>query len=273
MRRSRFVIPTAAILPLGLLTALVAAPHEPREFENDDDFICRVTEYSATTEIEYEENETKHEVEMTCIIKSPEGEDVVCVLEQLSIVSTVDDEGDDIYLPPRRGRALRTNDRTFLAFIDGEAEVELKGAELSRSAYTLEEMVLTTEVIVAEDRGEFEMRAIVSDDEMETPFDTSVRLSEMRIGRDHKAEIVIEFDRENEPDSPLPEAVYALDEDGKVLGGGRWIEGVNIFSETGEFQAEFFVVDDADVTTLRLVFLTRYEVVEQTFEITDVFQD
>jgi len=264
---------TAAVLPLGLLTALSAAPDRPRDFENDDDFVCWVTEFSASSELDYTENDHTHEVEMTCLIRLPEGEDVVCVLEQLSVASVEDDEGDDIYLPPRRGRSQRDDERTYVAFVQGVAEVELKSAQLSRPAYTVEEMVIATEVIVAEERGDFELRAIVSDDELDTPYQTSVRLSEMKIGRDHVAEIVIEYDRENTPGAPLPEAVYALDEDGQVLGGGRWTEGVNIFSETGEFEAEFLVTDDADVTTLRLVFLTEYEVVPQTFEITDVFQD
>lgn len=264
---------TAAALGLGVCVPGVLAADDPPEFEHEDGYLYRVASYQSSSEIDYEEGDKKHEVRLTCIVQPPEREDVVCLLEVLSVEKAEDDEGDDIYLPSRRNRSVRDSDRTYIAFMEDEAEIELKDAELSRPAYTIERLLVTTEAVVAEERGEFELRAIVSDDELETPFDTSVRLSEMKIGRDHMAEITIEFERETTPGAPLPEAVYALDEDGNVLGGGRWTEGVNIFSDTGEFEAEFLVTDDADVTTLRLVFLTEYEVKPLTFEITGVFQD
>ena len=263
----------AAVCVLSVCAPWLLAADGPPEFEHEDGYVYRVTSYEASTEIDYEEGDKTHEVRLTCHVEPPEREDVVCLLEVLSVVEAEDDEGDDIYQPSRRNRSVSDSDRTYVAFTEGVAEIELKDAEMSRPAYTIQRLLVTTEAVVAEERGEFELRAIVSDDALETPFDTSVRLSEMKIGRDHVAEITIEFERETTPGAPLPEAIYALDEDGNVLGGGRWTEGVNIFSDTGEFEAEFLVTDDADVTTLRLVFLTEYEVKPLTFEITGVFQD
>ncbi|XAM00511.1 hypothetical protein OT109_03790 [Phycisphaeraceae bacterium D3-23] len=262
---------TAAAMLACLLTPVFADPPPPPEIEQDDGYLVTITNYEASTEIDYEEGDATHEVELNCRVLQPERLDVVCLLEQLTVGEAIDDEGDDIYLPPRRRRGS-SDDRKYVAFAEGLVEIELKSAELERPAYTIERMELITEAVIAEERGEFELRAIVMDDELETPFDTTVRLSEMKIGRDHVAEVVIEFERETDPGRPLPEAIFALDEDGNVLGGGRWTEGTNIFAGEGTFEAEFLVTDDADVTTLRLVFLTEYEVVPMHFDVEGVFQ-
>ncbi|MFI4861393.1 MAG: hypothetical protein ACIAXF_12015 [Phycisphaerales bacterium JB063] len=259
----------APALMLSMLIAQAAPPPSP-EFEQDEGYRIAVTQYEASTEIDYEEAEATHEVAMTCLVHQPERLDVVCLLEQLTVVEAIDDEGDDIYLPPRRRSGSGSEE--YVAFAEGMTSVELKSAELERPAYTIERMQLVTQAVIAHERGEFELRAIVTDDPLDTPYATTVRLSEMKIGRDHVAELVIEYDREDDPGRPLPEAIYALDEDGNVLGGGRWTEGSEIFAPDGKFEAEFFVSDDADVTTLRLVFLTEYEVVPMQFEVEEVFQ-
>ncbi|MEM9414403.1 MAG: hypothetical protein AAGA29_02855 [Planctomycetota bacterium] len=259
------------VLPACILAPVLAAPPESPEIEQEDDYRITITEYEASTEIDYEAGDVTHEVELRCRVVQPDRLDVVCLLEQLTVVEAIDDEGDDIYLPPRRRRG-GSGDLEYIAFAEGWVELELKAAELERPAYTVDRLGLVTEAVIAEDRGEFEMPAIVMDDELDTPFATTVRLSEMKIGQDHVAEIVIEFERETDPGRPLPEAIYALDEDGNVLGGGRWTEGSNIFAGEGTFEAEFLVADDADVTSLRLVFLTEYELVPMQFEVEEIFQ-
>lgn len=269
-RRWTFLVVASCLAPVCLAPA-VAGPDDPPEFEQEEGYTLTVLTYRAGTDIDYDSAEVTHEVELTCRVSAPDRLDVVCLRQVLTVVEAEDDEGDDIYLPPtRRGRG--STDADYVAFEDGVVELELKSAELSRSAFTIQRLVVETEAVIAEERDEFEMPAIVMDDDLETPFDTSVRISEMKIGRDHEANITIEFDRETEPGRPLPEAVYALDEDGNVLGGGRWTTGTDIFSGRGEFEAEFLVADDADVTTLRLVFLTEYALEPVTFEVVEIFQ-
>lgn len=271
MNRFHLVPALAATLTLAVgLSVGFAGPDDQPVFEHEDGYIVTVLAYEANTEVDYEEREATYEVEFTCRFEAPEDLDVVCLLEELEIAEAIDDERDDINRPDQDRD--RDDQRKYVAFNLGMAVVELKAKELTRPAYTVQRMTVITEAIVARERREFDLPAIVTDDPISTPYDTELRLSEMKIGRDHMAEVVIEFERETAPDSALPEAIYALDEDGNVLGGGRWNDAAEIFGAEGTFEAEFLVTDDADVAALRLVFLTEYEVVPLEIEMTGVFQ-
>jgi hypothetical protein len=257
----------AVVVGLGPIAGL-AGPEAPPVFEHEDGYRVTVMTYESRTEIDYEEREATYEVEFTCRFEAPEDLDIVCLLEELEIVEAIDDERDDINLPD----SDRDDDRKYVAFQLGLAVVELKAKELTRPAYTVQRMTVLSEGIIARERREYDLPAIVTDDAIETPYDTMLRLSEMKIGRDHMAEVVIEYERETAPGSPLPEAIYAVDEDGNILGGGRWNDAAELFAAEGTFEAEFLVTDDADVAALRLVFLTEYEVVPIEVELTGVFQ-
>lgn len=274
-----FSRPLLALLPaavLGLSVAsLVAAPGDedgPIIHEHEDGYTYQVVTYEASSEIDFDENDAEHAVEMTLRVSAPAGLDAVCLRLEPPVEGAYDQAGENLYLPPRRRGPEDLEDIEYIAFVNGRTVIEVKDTALSRPAYTVQRMVVAGEAVLAEERGEFEMSAIVTDDELETPFNASVRLSEMKIGRDHMAELVIEFDREPGQDAPMPEAVFALDQAGNVLGGGPWTEGTSIFAGRGKFEAEFLVTDDADVTALRLVFLTEYRVVPVELEVTGVFQ-
>jgi len=268
MRMRSTIVFGVGVLVFNLATHAVQRGGLP-SVENREDYTLAVLSYHADTEIDYDENEVEHSVEMGFRVTAPEGVDAVCVREFLVAVEAIDDEDDDILVIDRR---RQNNEKQYVAFSEDEVEASLKTIQLSRPAFTLESLVLAAEVVVARDRDTFEMPAVVMDDARETGYDTAVRISEMKIGRDRTVDITIEYNRDTDDGAPLPEAVYALDDDGNILGGGRWEAGNNIFGGEGEFQAEFEVGNNADVATLRIVFLTDYDVVEMQFEITGVFQ-
>lgn len=259
-----------AVLTLSALTPGLAQTDEPPEFENEDGYTLTVLKYEASTEIDYEDGDASFDVEFSCRLAAPEGLDVVCVFEELTLSEAIDDRRDDIHIDP--DDRDDPEDMRFVAFLEGIAGAELKRSDLTRPAYTVQRMVVVAEAIVARERRQFDLPAIVTNDSLDTPYDTQVRLSEMKIGRNHEAEVVIEYDREDGPGSPLPEAIYALDERGNVLGGGRWTNSTRLLAAEGKFEAEFYVEEGADVASLRLVFLTDYEIGPVEFVITGIFQ-
>ena len=275
--RALAAVMLVAVAPPGI--AQEVDLEELPQFENDD-YILAVAGYVSSSEVNLSDpDESEHELDMGMIFIPPEDVDVVGVLKVFGVIEAIDDERDDIYQPSRRGRSDDEYvgvppqlPRSLQEDQPRLAGVELKDVLFDRSPTTIRSLVVETLAVVAEEHESIEIPAIVTDAVVETGAEVTIRLSEMKISRDHEAEIILEFDREAGIGPPLIEAVYALDEDGDVIGGGRWTGGAEIFESQGEFKTEFMIFEDADVVSLRIVIVTEYQVEPVRFEITEIFE-
>lgn len=277
---------------LPLLTMLWAVPSALGEedipdcpvWTNDADFGFGVLAYEATTEIEFDRNEgPQHALEMEGYIAPDDDADVVCVTEVLTVVSAEDDQREELYRPGRvRSRGIESVQ--FSPVLDnfyfdeaGQpmtlALVEIDETPLRRSAYTIREFEIKTRAIFAQERAVVRIPAIVTDNVTETDYDLKFRLSSMKINRNNQAEAVVEVERAGGEGKPILDALYAVDNRGNRIGGGRWVKPAAIFAREVNFEVEFVIDDSADVDHLELVVVTEYETRDVVFTVTDLFQE
>jgi hypothetical protein len=152
------------------------------------------------------------------------------------------------------------------------AEVELKDVELGANAYTLEEMVVIGQAVIARQRVSKLFDGIVTEDKTRIISGVNLRLSAMKISDKRDVELEIQYDRPAGLSGPILEAVYAVDAQGNELGGGRWDKSPDIFASSIRFKYKFPMGSRAKIDQLKLVFVTVFDIKPYAFTISDVFQ-
>ncbi len=251
---------TAVAVAAGAL--LAAAP----QFQAQG-FGLKITDYEASIEHTYEGARTQHDysVGMAGFVTAPRDLDVVCINSSLGVTSIRNRRGDNLI------KDADTVSREFTAFHSDTAAVEVPESELTAHPYTIGEFKTRAQVLVARQRQSVEYAGDVMEAPREAPGGMTLRVRSMEIADKGLAEVEVAFKRLRGLGHPFLESIYALNEAGEVIGGGRWTDG-NPLGEDGRLQTEFQIKPGERWDRVRCVICTEYDVRDVTFTVTDVFQ-
>lgn len=241
--------------------------------------IFDIHEFSAETDLVYFQpgaKKQKPKREQSVEIKGAvridgKGLDVIGFTKDLKAVRATGAEGASI-LKPGKPSNKKPWDEDYSAMSSVGAEVELKDVELVGNPYTLEEVVIMGQALIAKQRSPKILDAIVEEDKTGIIAGVNLRLSSMKISSKREVEIEILYDRPKGFGGPILEAVYAIDADGNTLGGGRWDKAEGVFAASIKFKSKFPIASRAKIDRLKLVFVTVYERKPYAFKVNRVFQ-
>lgn len=219
-------------------------------------------------------SKTRHQIEIDAVIATPEKVDAVAVGKHMEVMSITGDGGEQL-LKPSRSRTSRTYKADAYSIVHIKtlaAEAAVDRVELTAPATQIKTMKLATQVIVAKSRQTKRLPAVVMEDMVEAAPGLEVRIASLRMSAKRELEVSIEFKRgKSGVGFPFIEAVYALDGEGKTLGGGRWTEG-DPMGARGKATAKFALASDEVHRTLKLVAVTEDQVVPIEFELKGLFE-
>ena len=276
MRQRRIVISFSLTLVLVLLMNAdrANAQFEAPSFTTKDKMTLTISEYEARSKWDFTERppESDFEIKLKAMVKLPDDMDLVCITEKIEPKSVVDAKKLNLLKPPARPTLPNRARDNYNAFLGGVAPVDLDRAEYRANPYLIATMTVEAWVLVAKERKEAKIAAKVVEDPVDIGNGMKVRLSAMKINNQRDVDLTIEFTRPEGTGGTILEAVYALDDKGNELGGGRWGKGLRIFEGQGKFTGQFSISGAANIHGFKCVMVTKHELRPVQFEIEGVFQ-
>jgi hypothetical protein len=163
---------------------------------------------------------------------------------------------------------------TFTAFPyqNGSAEVEVPMTKIKKSAHVIQEMALKATVILAEERADKTMPAVI----METPGQVvpglALRITSLQLSPTFELTIVVKCDRSRGgPAGSFLEQAWVLDENNEPIGGGRWTQG-DPFGKSGTLTIKVALPKGKNHKSIKFVACTKYTRKPLAFTVKDIFQ-
>jgi hypothetical protein len=239
------------------------------------------------SKVDLAERGTKeHSVKLDGKLTAPKDEDAVAVTKELTVSAIVDDEKNTMLLPkitsktasagggstPKGLQEYQMNTYTAFPLQNGSAEVEVPTTKIKRSPYMIQEMELKATVILAEERTDKVMPAVI----METPDHVvpglGLRITTLQLSPTFELTIVVKCDRgRGGPAGPFVEQAWVLDENNEVIGGGRWTQG-DPFGKSGTLTIKINLPKGKNHKSIKFVTCTKYSRKPLTFTVKDIFQ-
>jgi hypothetical protein len=220
------------------------------------------------------------DIEASC--KMPDDVDGVLITEQIKVLKALSADGKDLRLPPkaksRRSPAKsKYRNGTFTPILHvGKklriAEVKINKLELTTNPYKIYKLETELALVVAVQRTEKRMPALVSQTLGELTPDLKARVSSMKISekREMKLELTC-LRRYAGPKGSFIEAVTAIDANGKRIGGARINQG-DPLGQKGKLSVIFTLTGKNEPATLEVTIVTESKIRKIPFEITGIFQ-
>ena len=211
-----------------------------------------------------DDSKSKYTVSMEGSLEAPADLDAVAVCKRFRIRSVADQQGADM------GAKLETTPSGHVAYAalhSQVAQVELPRTDLRRDAAIIGGMGLDTDIIVASQRQEVKIPAVVMEDFKEVSAGLSLRVRSLQMSAARELSVSLDYKRTADGTAgTFIEKIYALDPDGKDLGGGRWTDG-DPFGQTGAFTAKFHLAGTQVHQLFRLVLVTQNQVRPLAFDL------
>lgn len=241
-----------------------------------------VTEYSLQTEADLlDDDNPEHTLEFAGLLQPPDKEDVLCFSTTLVAKSVEDARGRDLLLPQRK----RNDSKKFRALVPslkfkgrrGDplylCETELESITLNRPGSEVDKLVVAATAIIVKDRATEEIGAVVADRFNDVGFGTSVQVSAIEVDRKSEMTVTLNVKHTGNKDLPVIDSVYALDKRGKVMGGGRWANELELFGKRYQVELVFPLVgDETSIDKFRVVLATKYDIEQVELTIEELFQ-
>ncbi len=251
-------------------------------YRDRDGFGLGITTYSLQTEANLLDGEApEHAIELAGLLQAPKGEDVLCFSTTMVVKSAEDAKGRDLLLPQRK----RNSDKSYLALVpsltykDKRGDPlklclsELDSIALNRPGTEVDELVVAATALIVKKRQTEEIPAEVTGRYVGIGLGTSVQVSSIEADKKRVMTVKLTVKHAGTKDLPVIEAVYALDQRGKKLGGGRWANELELFSKRYEVELVFPLTgDEKSIAQFEIVLATKYEVQEIEFTIEDLFK-
>jgi hypothetical protein len=230
-----------------------------------------------------ERGEREYTVEMEGRITSPKDQDAVAVTEELRVLRVTDAEKRDLreLAKPKfkglgAGRSSTAQPRyrssTFASFRKGVAEVEVRQIKLRRNSYTVETVELAATVILAEQREDRKLPAIVMESPTEIVPHLRLRITSLKMTAERELTIVAKFTRPKAGAvGPFLERFQVIGEDEEVIARGRWGQG-DPFASTGTLTAKLTLPSGKTHKQVTFGACTKYTKKPLRFEVSGVFQ-
>ena len=249
-------------------------------FQNDDDYTLVVTNYKATSEADLLKGDApEYEFEIKTLLNAPKDVDVLCFQTEMQVKSAQGDRGKDL-LVAKRGKQGKEYAAVLprFPFEDKRGKPlsfspsELKGAELRRPAYEVKRFTVEVNAVLVEKRESKEVPAIVADRLIDIGHDTEVQVTAMEVSQKGVMKVNMKVRRPPGTRAALVDSVFALDDDGDVVGGGRWTNELELFDRDYDVELEFELKGKPTIEKLRVVLATKYELKPIQIEVEGLFQ-
>lgn len=219
------------MVTLGMTCARLAAQEEI-DFDALPDFTTLderlyITKVEVTSRREHtDDTASKHYFGFDAILKPGDAQQVVAVSRDLKALRVYDFNGNELTPPPERGRAF-AQDRPiedFAAVVGDQAETNLPKLQLIKVPWAMRSLDVEAVLLWAKERSEHELPAAVME-EYTDAGGVELRIERLTMSGDRKLSVSMQYRRSGGTSGPFVEAIYALDEQGHALGGGRWTDG------------------------------------------------
>ena len=248
--------------------------------ESRDGYTLSLTEIESTSKQNLVDNEpAEHEVTLAGWLRGPKDADVLCFSAALQAVSAEDDRGKELLLPNRRrGQAQYAAVLPHPKYCNRKGEpillssAELGRVALSRPGYEVKRLTVQATAVVVREKQSSELPAIVADRYTDVGHGHQVQVASMQVDKRGVMTLKLNVRREGGDRTPVIESLYALNDKGEVIGGGRWTNQLDLFG--GKYDVEMVFPLNAEKTAakLRLDFATDYDVKTLEFKLDRPFQ-
>ncbi len=235
-------------------------------------------------DMDFNKGEGKYTIEMEGAVESPPKVDAVALPKNFLVSAILDANGQDMTKPVKTTRQNVSPFKgvAYNAFhppvgpADANrsspvAQVEVPRQDIIRDATKIKMMKVESEYILAKKRDEAKLPAIVMEDYKDLVDGVSVRITGLDMSNRRELTVRMQYKRPAAgTESAFLEAIYALDTEGKSIGGGRWTEG-DPFGKAGTILYRFLLDTDQVHKSFRFVVVTESETKPLTFELRDMF--
>ena len=248
--------------------------------EDDDGYGLAVFEYEASTDANLlRKKDIKHEIELKALLRPSEDDDVIGFRTALEPKKAENEDGDNIIADPGKGRRdLHSAVYPRQDYPDRKgkpiemAYVELTPCELEQPAAYIEELEVHALAVVAEERETEEFPAVVADRFFDVGHNVSIQVTAMEVKAKGVMTVKLDVKRSGGKRDTIVDSLYALNEDGDVIGGGRWINELDIFAKHCEYEMLLILQDEVTITNFQVVLATEYEIVPVPIVIEKLYQ-
>ncbi|MEI8195980.1 MAG: hypothetical protein WCI73_08740 [Phycisphaerae bacterium] len=213
-----------------------------------------------------EEPKSKYSLALEGSLAVPDDLDVAAVAKQFQIMSMTDAAGAAVLF--RQPVTWSTSQR-YNAIHDGVGQVELPRLELPLDATRIGSIKFGTDVVIAEERVTAVVPAVVMEDFKEIGHDISIRITNLQMSVGRELTVNLNFKRP-EVTGAFIEKIFAVDPDGKDLGGGRWTQG-DPLGTTGAWIAKFKLLGEQRHQSFRFDIVTKSKMHKLSFEVKGIF--
>jgi hypothetical protein len=213
--------------------------------------------------------------------KMPDDVDGVLITKQIRVLKALTVDGRDIRIHPKSKKRSNSKSKyrsgtfTPILYVGKNlrvAEVEIKKLELKTNPYKIDKLETDLTVVVAIDRIEKSMPALVSQTLKDITTGLKARVSAMKINEKRELKLEITCLRLfSGPKGPFIEAIKAVDASGKIIGDARISEG-DPLEEKGKVTAIFTLTGKEEPASLLVTIVTDSKVRKIPFEIIGIFQ-
>ena len=248
--------------------------------EEDEDYGLVVLEYDASTNAKFQrKKEIKHEIEFKALLRPNEDDDVIGFRTALEPKEALTEDGDDILADEGKGRRdLHSAVYPRQDYPDRKgkpmnlANVELTPCELDQPGAYVEELEVHALAVIAEERESEEFPAVVADRFLDVGHNVSIQVTAMEVKARGVMTVKLDVKRSGGKRDTIVDSLYALNEDGDVIGGGRWVNELDIFAKHCEYEMLLILDDEVTITNFQVVLATEYEIVPVPIVIEKLYQ-
>jgi hypothetical protein len=243
-------------------------------FQDDsEEWAIQWHEMEMDSEVDFvDKSKTEHELDMEGSIRRPNDVDAVCVSNRLRVDGALDADGTDIYIKEEVRRGGKHRSGAYTAFHDGLAKIEVHNAELRKNAHAIQKLGTSAKIVVATDRTSQTLPAVVMEKYTKIHNDILVRISGLKMDENRVLSLTTRCRKRFDGlKGAFIESVYALDSEGKRIGGGRWVKG-DPFGERSKITYEFKVDKERTHASFEFLICTKFDTKVYSFVTTELFQ-
>jgi hypothetical protein len=253
----------------------IAKWHDKLQVFRDDSSNWRLQWYEmeADTKVDFTNAEkSEHELELEGTLKAPYEIDAVGVSNRLRVNKAIDADGNDLFIKDSSRPRRKHRSGSYTAFHEKLGKVEVYNAKLRQNAYAIKTMDVSAKIVVAQERTKASLPAVVMEKPDLIHKDIKVRITGLKMSDRRELTLTAQVQKRWDGlKGAFVEAVYALDKDGKRIGGGRWTKG-DPFGDNSKITYEFAVQKGQVHSSFEFVICTKYKTQVIDFEVTDIFQ-
>ncbi len=264
---------------LGLCLAATAAPAQdsgeierrPHFTTTDHRLVLTVLDVSSRKDLA-DDGRSKHYLSFDGFLRPAREADAIAVAKDLRALRIYDSNGNEMLPAPARGRTT-TRERPpedFSAVLGDSGVTGLSKTQLVQVPWAMRSMDAEATLILGKARHDERIPATVMED-FASIAGVELRIDRLSMSADRKLTVSIQYRRAGAgPSGPFIEAVYAVNEDGNSLGGGRWTDGTPM-KDKGKLSFVFPLDSSQTHHGFKIVICSDYDVQPVGFTLTELF--